>query len=158
MVDRVTLDKSKLPKRKTPAAFRNPNGRPVGSKNRTTKIVENLLKMKKDGELPHEFLLRVVRGEKIKQGPPDQYGVAQYVYPELSERIECAKAAAPYFAPRLSTIEVVKNLTDDNLDLIIQQAAEQSGVLVDFNKMINEDGSVVYEPVESETGDDDNDN
>jgi hypothetical protein len=100
--------------------------------------------MKKNGELPHEFLLRIVRGEEIRHGKDKETGQPIYVTPTIEQRIECAKAAAPYFAPKLSTIEVVKNLTDDNLDDIIKAAAEGSGIIVDFIKEIGEDGNVTY--------------
>lgn len=66
------------------------------------------------GMLPHEFLLRIVRGEPIKQKrfepildvdgqPTGEFRVVEdELYPTLPERIECAKAAAPYYAPRLA--------------------------------------------------------
>ena len=49
-----------------------------------------------DGKmLPHEFLLRVVRGEEI-----DGYK------PTFHDRMFAAKSAAPYFAPKLASIVV----------------------------------------------------
>lgn len=44
--------------------------------------------------LPHEFLLAVTRGEMI----------GDYV-PTFQELLEAAKAAAPFFAPKLSAVE-----------------------------------------------------
>ncbi len=44
-------------------------------------------------DLPHGFLLSVVRGEAVDG-----------VVPTLAQRIEAAKAAAPYFAPRLAAV------------------------------------------------------
>lgn len=46
------------------------------------------------GELPHELLLRVSRGENIDGHKPT-----------FQDRVDAAKAAAPYFAPRMSTID-----------------------------------------------------
>ena len=59
------------------------------------------------GELPHEFLLRVSRGEKIKAAIHLLTGGYQEVElpPTLEQRIDAAKAAAPFFAPRLAQIE-----------------------------------------------------
>jgi len=47
------------------------------------------------GELPHEFLLRVSRGEEVDGHKPS-----------FSERVDAAKVAAPYFAPRLASMAV----------------------------------------------------
>ncbi len=51
-----------------------------------------LLREKADqaGEMPHEFLLRVSQSEKI----------------DVPVRMDAAKAAAPYFAPRLASVEM----------------------------------------------------
>lgn len=50
------------------------------------------------GILPHEFLLIVMRGgEAAKQ--------LLGAEPTQAERIDCAKNAAPYYAPRLQTIQ-----------------------------------------------------
>ena len=68
----------------------------------------------KTGELPHEFLLRVARGETIDDHTP-----------AFNERVDAAKAAAPYYAPRLATTNVdarvrseafkAEDLTDEEL-------------------------------------------
>lgn len=52
----------------------------------------------KTGELPHEFLLRVSRGETV----------AGYT-PTFNERVDAAKAAAPYYAPKLGSTDVNLN-------------------------------------------------
>ncbi|WP_139224878.1 hypothetical protein [Dokdonella immobilis] len=49
----------------------------------------------KTGELPHEFLLRIARGEKIGEHEPT-----------FQERVDAAKAAAPYYAARLGAVDV----------------------------------------------------
>lgn len=66
------------------------------------------------GELPHEFLLRVGRGETIGEHVPT-----------FQERVDAAKAAAPYFAPKLAgasieltTKESARTLSDEQLEAI----------------------------------------
>jgi len=57
------------------------------------------------GELPHEFLLRVSRG-----GPIIELVAREGVYeavqrpPTFSERVDAAKAAAPFYAPKLANV------------------------------------------------------
>jgi len=54
-------------------------------------------------ELPHVFLLRIMRGEAISQFFMDDNGqiVETQWIPSREERIDAAKAAAPYHAPKL---------------------------------------------------------
>jgi hypothetical protein len=93
-------------------------GRPVGAK----QIVSELARKEaaKDGLLPHEWLLKIARGEPIPQTSwkdiLDKRGnfvrkelVTEEVYPPLDMRTDCAKAAAPYYAPRLATQLVTLN-------------------------------------------------
>ena len=101
-------------------------GRPRGSTNavRLSKFIEAERAAEKaasalakhaalDGVLPHEWLLKVVRGESVKQRrwkviydargkPIREELVEEEVYPDLQTRIDAAKAAAPYFAPKLA--------------------------------------------------------
>jgi len=51
-------------------------------------------KAQESGELPHEFLLRVSRGDQI-DGIPITF----------EQRMTAATAAAPYFAPKLAQID-----------------------------------------------------
>lgn len=68
-------------------------GRKKGGKNRLN--MEARAEAQKDGGLlPHEFLLKVSRGEPI-----DGH------HPTFQERVEAAKAAAPYFQPKLAQIQ-----------------------------------------------------
>lgn len=69
------------------------------------------------GLLPHEWLLKVARGEAI---PHVQWNITYDrkgnelrrelveidVYADFSTRVDAAKAAAPYYAPKLSTQQV----------------------------------------------------
>lgn len=58
------------------------------------------------GELPHVFLLRVMRGEPITQFFYDQDGfiVEKKWLPSPEDRVDAAKAAAPYHAPKLQSV------------------------------------------------------
>lgn len=77
-------------------------GRPKGStsavepgRGKIKRVAElSIIEARARGELPHEFLARVARGEMI-----DGY------QPTFKERQEAASAAAPYFAPKLAQIE-----------------------------------------------------
>lgn len=67
-------------------------GRPKGAVAKITE--EAVAKAKAGGELPHQFLLRVMRGEDIDGERPS-----------LQMRIAAAMSAAPYFAPKLAVME-----------------------------------------------------
>lgn len=82
------------------------------------------------GELPHEFLLRVSRGEVIRTQFVDDFGVVQErveVY-DFDKRVDAAKAAAPYYAPKISTVEVISGMNEDDLDSIIARLAAEAGI------------------------------
>lgn len=86
-------------------------GRPPGSATRRTREVAD--RAAASGLLPHEFLLRVVRGEAIDG-----------TVPSFADRLEAAKAAAPYFAPRLAAVDmrsegtlVVKDISSEPLSV-----------------------------------------
>ncbi len=57
-------------------------------------------------ELPHLFLLRVMRGEPIAQYYISDLGkiVKMQWVPSKEERLDAAKAAAPYHAPKLQAV------------------------------------------------------
>jgi hypothetical protein len=76
-------------------------GRKAGSVNQISQRARE--QASKTGELPHEFLLRVARGENIDGHEP-----------AFPERMDAAKAAAPYFAPRLSTAAIDASITNRN--------------------------------------------
>ena len=67
-------------------------GRPKGAVAKITE--EAVAKAKAGGELPHQFLLRIMRGEVIDGERPS-----------LQMRIAAAVSAAPYFAPKLAVME-----------------------------------------------------
>lgn len=74
-------------------------GRPPGAKNKKTQAVIDAAAEK--GELPLEFMLRVMRDARK---PWD-------------DRMEMAKAAAPYIHAKLSSVEVNANVTNHEASL-----------------------------------------
>lgn len=87
------------------------------------------------GELPHEILLRAARGEpfitrkEVEVGkqrgyaPPDEADslvecVEEIYYPTYHEQIDAAKAAAPYYVPRLAT-QIIK-AGDGTADTVVE--------------------------------------
>lgn len=95
----------------------------------TKKLSETLRrKAAEQGLLPHEILLKVARGEPIKHTEVQPDGTLSEVdlYPALDVRIDAAKAAAPYYAPRLSSQHVdmtttLDDLSDEELDARIKE-------------------------------------
>lgn len=72
-------------------------------------LIKNIRQMARmSGQLPHEFLLHVCRGEVVVEKYLDDEGLVQEreVYPDIGMRIDAAKAAAPFFAPKLSVQQV----------------------------------------------------
>ena len=98
-------------------------GRPKGSTQKiTTKAREEAMAT---GLLPHEWLLKVARGEAVphkrwkiiydKQG--NEKGkelVEEDYYADFPTRIDAAKAAAPFYAPKLAvqTVSIGTGSTD----------------------------------------------
>jgi len=95
---------------------KNPRaGRKPGSLNKLTRVVveeqTRILKRTGKWKWPHEILLRICRGERIGNYQPTP-----------ADQIKAAKAAAPYYAPRLRAVvkapsdqdEELLNLTDRN--------------------------------------------
>jgi len=88
------------------------------------------------GMLPHEWLLMVSRGEPIehhrlvveKDGDGKEIHreyVKEMAYPDMDVRIDAAKAAAPFYAPKLAA-QVVKvgGETDDLASVFANLAAQ----------------------------------
>lgn len=87
-------------------------GRPKGSLSALSSKAK--LAAAATGILPHEWLLKVSRGEPITQKrwdiKYDEKGkelsrtlVEEEIYPDFPARTDAAKAAAPYYAPKLAT-------------------------------------------------------
>jgi len=84
-----------------------------------TKIKAKAKEMAKaTGELPHEWLLKIAEGHIVKQkqlvitlyksGPnkgeeKSREWIDRDYYPTFHERVDAAKAAAPFYAPKLAT-------------------------------------------------------
>lgn len=71
-------------------------GRRKGSINKRSQVEIDAARA--TGELPHEFLLRVARGEPIEHA-------GSIIQPNFDYRFAAAQAAAPYFAPKLASVE-----------------------------------------------------
>ena len=97
------------------------------------------------GLLPHEWLLKVSRGEPIEQKrwkvTYDKLGnektrelVVEEYYADFATRVDAAKAAAPFYAPKLAaqtmTVGVngsmgLHNLSDDELNQKLASLMEE---------------------------------
>lgn len=114
---------------------KNKGGRPLGSIAKVSKQARELAAA--TGDLPHEILLKMARGLPVKIMVPastDEDGETTFVekWQELTldDVRDAAKAAAPYYAPKLSTVETITGLTDEQLDDIIRSAAAEAAVSV----------------------------
>lgn len=83
-------------------------GRPLAAVSKVTR--EAVERARETGQLPHEFLLRITRGESIDGRTPT-----------IQQRIDAAKAAAPYFAPRLTPTEVTPNTSGRFEDMSVEE-------------------------------------
>ena len=113
---RPTTRKAPKPKAKSPPKKRKEQ---VPGTRNSTKTHKSIVAASREqaalsGMLPHEWLLKVMRGEGIEQRywevTRDKKGneinrtlKMQVVYPMFSERMDAAKSAAPFFAARLAT-------------------------------------------------------
>lgn len=126
-----------------PGGARPGAGRPKGSKDTKPKrsVRSTIAKAKAatagTDELPHQFLARIAAGETIKQkrqiivyyksgpkkGEEKERRIEEFDYtPTYTERVDAAKAAAPYLAPRLAT-QLIKS--DDETAGLVAQAFRQ---------------------------------
>ena len=97
----------------------------------------------KQGLLPHEWLLKVMRGEAIEQRiwvdvldkkqmvVGRELKTIQY-YPPFAERLDAAKSAAPFYAPKLSVRQIdlrgvlgLTQMSDEELDKALVEMAKQ---------------------------------
>lgn len=111
-------------------------GRKPGSSNRMSKAAREAAR--ESGLLPHEILLSIARGHpqvlRVPTGKQNEDGS-----PEIEEKLvgvdlesikDAAKAAAPYYAPKLSTVETIQGVSDDDLNEFIKSAAAEAGLSV----------------------------
>lgn len=94
---------------------KNNRGRRPGARNRRTAAA--IAKAEKGGEMPLDFLLRVMRApvpeelaERLKGAKELSAEVIQALDAWMVRRIEAAKAAAPYVHARLIAREVTGNV------------------------------------------------
>ena len=132
----------------THGGARKGSGRPKNAVNALSTMARE--EARATGVLPHEWLPSVVRGEPIEQrrykDVHDKRGnltgrelVVEEVYPDLAMRQDAAKAAAPYYAPRLATQvitlrgreDLLNSLTDEQLEAEIKQfeVLDKQGVI-----------------------------
>jgi hypothetical protein len=119
-------------KSQAPSPKKSTAGRSKGSKQTVTKQAR--LEAASSGLLPHEWLLKVCRGEPVlhkrwkvryhaKTGEElSRELIEEEYYPDFPMRVDAAKAAAPYYMPKLATQTVkvdgnigLTKLTDDEL-------------------------------------------
>lgn len=114
------------------APQKNKGGRPLGSMSRLAKEARE--RAQNTGLLPHEILLSMARGEPQKRSvvdPKTGKTVSDYYeVPDLEQSKDAAKAAAPYYAPKISTVEVIAGVDSDDLDELIARAAAEAGLAI----------------------------
>ena len=109
-------------------------GRPKGALSKVTAKAKQAAM--ETGLLPHEWLLMVSRGEGIKHKrwviKYDAKGneksrdlVEEEVYADFPTRIDAAKAASPYYAPRLAVQTVSVSGNSDAVSETLKSIAEK---------------------------------
>ena len=99
-------------------------GRKKGSLQKVT--LEAKLRAAEAGMLPHEWLLAVSRGEPMKQmikkityDAKGRLKSEEWIevehYADYQTRVDCAKAAAPFYAPKLATQTVTLGGTNEQV-------------------------------------------
>lgn len=103
-------------------------GRPLNSTNKLSRAA--IAAASANGELPHMFLLRIMRGEVMStdvMNPETGQLSKVYQVPDLPMRMDAAKAAAPYFAPKLQAVEFSASLADEELNQLLAIYGAQAG-------------------------------
>ena len=109
-------------------------GRPKGRTNSVT--AEARKAAAESGMLPHEWLLKVSRGEPIEQkrwkivyekqgNEKGRELITEEVYADFPTRIDAAKAASPYYAPRLAVQNVSITGNTDAVSETLKSIAEK---------------------------------
>jgi hypothetical protein len=140
----MTTTKTAKPKvvKASPGGKRPGAGKPKGTPSKVSQQAR--AEAAAMGLLPHEWLLKVARGEMIlhkrwkikyhaKTGEElSREIVEEQYYPEFQTRVDAAKAAAPYYAPRLATQTVtvqgnlgLSKLSDDELTAELQNLIKE---------------------------------
>lgn len=128
-------------------------GRPVGSMNRLAMAAREAAQA--TGVLPHELLLQWGRGEPMSRKVPprnveDRNDLTKWTLEYLPVDEDCmrdaAKSAAPYYAPKISTVEVISGVSDAALDDIIRRAAAEAGLSIGPGGESEEDKGTAGDP------------
>jgi len=109
-------------------------GRPKGALSKVTAKAKQAAM--ETGLLPHEWLLMVSRGEGIKHkrwvikydakgNEKSKELVEEEVYADFPTRIDAAKAASPYYAPRLAVQTVSVSGNSDAVSETLKSIAEK---------------------------------
>lgn len=109
-------------------------GRPKGALSKVTAKAKQAAM--ETGLLPHEWLLLVSRGEGIKHkrwvvkydakgNEKSRELVEEEVYADFPTRIDAAKAAAPFYAPRLAVQTVSVSGNSDAVSETLKSIAEK---------------------------------
>lgn len=104
------------------------------------------------GKLPHEILLSIARGEPQTILIPKPDGTTEeklVAVQSLDDVRSAAQAAAPYYAPKISTVEVTQGVSDDDLIEFIKRAAEEAGLGLSFGGAGEAGGSEETEDAEA---------
>lgn len=83
-------------------------GRKAGSASTKTREIAN--RAASEGITPLEFMLQVMRGEKVVEGEDEAQITAM--------QFEAAKAAAPYIHPKLSAVEMNGSMSFSHEDAL----------------------------------------
>lgn len=109
-------------------------GRPQGALSKVTAKAKQAAM--ETGLLPHEWLLQVSRGEGIKhkrwvvkydkQGKEVSHDlVEEEIYADFPTRIDAAKAASPFYAPKLAVQTVSVTGNSDSVSETLKAIAEK---------------------------------
>ena len=109
-------------------------GRPKGALSKVTAKAKQAAM--ETGLLPHEWLLKVSRGEGIKHkrwvvkydakgNEKSRELIEEEVYADFPTRIDAAKAASPYYAPRLAVQTVSVTGSSDAVSDTLKAIAEK---------------------------------
>ena len=110
------------------------SGRPKGSLSKVTAKAKQAAM--ETGLLPHEWLLKVSRGEGIthkrwvikydaKGKELSRELVEEEVYTDFSTRLDAAKAASPFYAPKLATQTISVGTNSDAVSEALKSIAEK---------------------------------
>lgn len=88
-------------------------GRPKGSANKMSQRARE--EAASAGMLPHEFLAAIARGDDIDGHVPT-----------FEERMDAAKAAAPFYAPKLASTQMNATITEETHEERLERLARRA--------------------------------